>query len=247
MNDATSHSVTNSYTDGDGGMFNLDHSGELEAYFDCLDISTVYAQGYGGFLYTNTDNDIDIQFTDTCGTAEVDTVYAVDGDGGFIYGPSSTQTLTFVVEDMDFTDVYCDDGSNYDCTGGVAYFGAHQGTSTITLKNSDFTNCYSTSQGSIIHTTGSNSFNVDMDVDNCEFAGGTEVPDGLMYGDWEYYGGITSDLENVKQGGAFYFGTSGTSSTIDITNDCRFYYFLQTGEGSVWRIPSGMTVTDTSS
>jgi hypothetical protein len=148
---------------------------------------------------------------------------------------------------MDFSDVYCDDGSNFDCIGGVAYFGAHETSGSNSISNSKFDNIYSTMQGSVISLTGSSSMVLDVDVTNSQFYGGLATA-SLNYNSWQNYLAVTgTNLEDIERGGAFYFETAASTSTIDIATSSEFAYFFQTDYGSVWRIPENIFFTDTGS
>jgi len=63
-----------------------------------------------------------------------------------------------------------------------------------------------------------------------------------MYGSLSLYSDIVTNLETVRQGGAFYFGDSDIS-TLDV-DDVLFKFFLNTGDGSVWRLPLGFTMVE---
>lgn len=115
----------------------------------------------------------------------------------------------------------------------------------MSITGSDFTNVYSTNSGSIVHIGGSATLDLTATVTGGTFLGGVEASDGLMYGSLALYPGIVDNLETVRQGGAFFFGDSGTS-TLTATGN-TFKYFLNTGYGAVWYLAEGFTMTETNS
>jgi hypothetical protein len=69
-----------------------------------------------------------------------------------------------------------------------------------------------------------------------------------MWATWPTtYNGIVTNLNALTStiGGAFYFGTGSTGSII--TTSDIFNYCYTTSSGAIFNIPSGMSITDTSS
>lgn len=238
MNDGGAKSIQNISSKNRGGFLHAEAADDFVFKISDADIDNVQStDSYGGFVSSFLDADLTFSIVDS----DVDNVHAED-HSGFLMAMYHKGALDFTIQNTDFTDVYCDDGTSYACTGGVAFIGAVTGTSTMSITGSDFTNVYSTTQGSIMSITGSPTMDLTATVSGGTFLGGYESTDGLMYGSLALYPNIVNNLETVKQGGAFYFGDSGTS-TLDADSN-TFKYFLNTGEGSVWRLPEGFTMTD---